>query len=408
MMIKKFLSASIVILLGYCSFGQEMFRLADDERIVLSHGWKYIMDDNSVYARPLFNDSQWKPIKADLDIHDSLPDDAKNGVGWMRLRFHVAENLRGAHLALGIKQSVASEIYVNGALLQKFGVISNDPRKVKAFDPIFKPIVFPLSEDSIQVLAVRFAVQSGIHYTTIFESPNALLSMESSGHEKAVNSNKYIVVQEHSFEMLLIGILIMLVVVHLTFYLLVPEQKANLYFVLYGISCLIGAVLQLKYYLYSNIVASKFYLGNVAFIFFMIGNICILLATYHFLEKKTDKYFRFLLGFFFVSIILNAAIYEKGWKLGGPIFQLLTYVNIVRLCYGSFKEGKRGATALTIGSVATVVLFFTFILQGTFTNSSFLQSLTVVRMVNYLLYCLSFPVAVSFFWRKISHSPVKA
>ncbi len=396
-MIKKFLLACIVVLLVHCSSGQEMFRLTDDKRIVLSYGWKYIMDDNSVYARPLFNDSHWKPIRADLDVHDSLPEDAKNGVGWMRLRFHVAKNLRGAHLALGIQQSVASEIYLNGVLLKKFGVISNDPRKVKAFDPIFQPIVFPLSEDSIQVIAVRFAVQPGIHYTTIFESPNALVSIESSSHEEGVNFKKHIIVQEQSFQMLLIGIFIMLIVVHLTFYLLVPEQKANLYFFLYGLCYLVVAIVQLEYYLYANYVASKFYLGNIAFIFIMISNIFIMLATYHFLDKKLDRYFNYLLIFFVVAVILNAAIYEKGWKMGGPIFELLIYVNLIRICYISFKEGKRGAKVLTIGSIATIVLFISFILQGTFTNSSFLHSLTIGRIANYLLYCLSFPVAVSFF-----------
>ena len=384
-------------MLFHCSFSQELFRLMDDQQVVLDKDWKYTMGDNPVYASPSFDDHSWKPIRANLDIHDSLPAGAEKGIGWMRLRFYADEKLRGAHLALSIQQSVASEIYLNGKLLKSFGVISNDPDKVKAFDPIFNPIVFPLSEDSIQVLAVRFAVQPGTLYTTIFESPNPLVSIESSDHATAVNFFKRINLYEQSFQMLLMGILIMIFIVHFSFYLLVPEQKANLYFSLYGIAYLVGAIHQLKYYLFDNEVASKFYSGNIAFVFLMCSSLFIMLSVYTFMNWKIDRYFRALLLFFIVAIILNAWPYEKGWRMGGPIFQVLIYVNLIRICYSSIKEGRHGARILTIGAIATIVLFITFILQGTFTNSSFLHSISITRIANYLLYALSLPAAVSYF-----------
>jgi two-component system NtrC family sensor kinase len=76
---------------------------------------------------------------------------------------------------------------------------------------------------------------------------------------------------------------------------------------------------------------------------------------------------------------------------------VLIYVNLIRICYSSSKEGRRGARILTIGAIATIVLFITFILQGTFTNSSFLHSISITRIANYLLYALSLPAAVSYF-----------
>jgi two-component system NtrC family sensor kinase len=292
--IKIFLTV-IAVMLIHCSFSQELSRLRDDQQVVLDKGWKYTMGDNPVYASPPFDDHSWKPIRANLDIHDSLPAGAEKGIGWMRLRLNVNEKLRGAHLALSIQQSVASEIYLNGKLLKSFGVISNDPDKVKAFDPIFNPIVFPLSEDSIQVLAVRFAVQPGILYTTIFESPNPLVSIESSDHTSAVNFYKRINLFEQSFQMLLIGIFIMIFIVHFSFYLLVPEQKANLYFSLYGIAYLFVAILQIKYYLFDNEVASKFYSGNLAFVLVMISSLFIMLSVYTFMNRKIDGYFKAML-----------------------------------------------------------------------------------------------------------------
>ncbi len=90
------------------------------------------MGDDPVYASPKFNDQGWKPIRANLDVHDSLPADAREGIGWMRLRFYVGDSARGKNLALRIHQSVASEIYLNGKLLKAYGVLSQDPGKVKA------------------------------------------------------------------------------------------------------------------------------------------------------------------------------------------------------------------------------------------------------------------------------------
>jgi hypothetical protein len=52
------------------------------------------------YALPKYNDQGWKPINANLDVHNDLPVDAKTGIGWMRLKFFAAEKIRGKQLAL--------------------------------------------------------------------------------------------------------------------------------------------------------------------------------------------------------------------------------------------------------------------------------------------------------------------
>ena len=129
---RKILLSLFIACIFHSSIAQEMFRLNNDSLVVLDTGWKYTMGDDPVYASPKFNDLGWKSIRANLDIHDSLPADAASGIGWMRLRISVSESLRGQQLALSIQQSVASEIYLNGRLLKSFGVLSNDPAKGKS------------------------------------------------------------------------------------------------------------------------------------------------------------------------------------------------------------------------------------------------------------------------------------
>lgn len=394
---RKFTIAVFVLLMVQCSVGQELFRLTDDHTVLLDKGWKYKMGDNPVYALPKYNDQGWKPINATLDVHDSLPKDAKTGIGWMRLKFFVGEKVRNKNLALKIHQSVASEIYMNGKLLTSYGVIDADPQKVKAFDPILKPIVFPLSGDSVQVLAVRFAVQPGIKYTTIFERSNLLIRLQSSSHDSAVSYYRRIYSLSHSFQIFMLGIWIMILIVHLSFYILVREQKANLYFSLYSVCYIFVVILQLLHQLNRNYVDEKFYSGNIAFFFILLSGLLINLTVYTFLNRKIDIFFKILVVLLFVAIVRNAFPYNIGWRTGGPLFQILVFINLVRVGIISTRQGIRGAGLLTIGAFATILLFGLFIFQGTFNNNSFFDNLTVTRILTYIIYTLSFPVTISIF-----------
>ena len=91
-----------------------------------------------------------------------------------------------------INQSGASEMYLNGQLIHNFGVLNTNPNKIKAFNPQDKPISFPLSTDSIQVLCIRYALQPAIEYATHFGMENSGLKITLITTEKAINFNFFI------------------------------------------------------------------------------------------------------------------------------------------------------------------------------------------------------------------------
>ena len=397
---RKVLTLVIALMIIHCSYGQEMFRLTDDEPHLLNVGWKYKMVDDPTFALQQYNDQGWKSIKADLDVHNSLPKDAKTGIGWMRLKFFVGKELRGKILSIRIHQSVASEIFLNGKFLTSFGVLNVDPKKVKAYDPIYLPINFPLSNDNIQVVSVRFAVQPGILYSRIFESPNELMSMEVMSSQSALNSYKHIYVFEHSFLFLQIGIMIMIFIIHFSFFILDPSQKANLYFSMFALCYLFVAIFQINYYVYCHHVATKFFLGNFSFLLILAGTLLITKAIYSFLQRKIDFYYKFLLGYGILAVFLNMYPYGYGWQIGGPICEVLAFINLVRISFLAVKQGELRARVIAIGAIATIILFIIFILQGTFTNRSFLQSLDLKRLSTYLLFVLSLPAAASYLLAK--------
>ena len=130
--------------------------------IVLNEGWKFHAGDNPEWAKTDFDDSKWESIDPTKDLGD-LPQTRKEAIGWFRIRFKVDSSLLNRPLAFQVYQSIASEIYLNGKLLKKYGVASPKGQNVVGFQPNNEPegILFSSIEQS---LAVRFSVQPNLPY----------------------------------------------------------------------------------------------------------------------------------------------------------------------------------------------------------------------------------------------------
>ncbi|WP_460922291.1 hypothetical protein [Pontibacter brevis] len=99
--------------------------------VLLDSGWKYSPGDAPEGADPAFDDRNLHPVDPTKDIL-GLPQLWQNNVVWFRLRFSADSLLRQQTLALLVEQRGASEIYLNGNLLQRLGQLSHVPEEVKA------------------------------------------------------------------------------------------------------------------------------------------------------------------------------------------------------------------------------------------------------------------------------------
>jgi hypothetical protein len=123
------------------------------EGIFLNHGWKLHTEDHPAYAHASLDDSKWQAIDPGKDVHE-LPQ-LKNGIVWFRLNLYLDSSLLHQPLALIIQQSGASEIFVNGKLLHRWGTVSVHPEQIKAYDPSDKPIPVNNLKGGDNVIAVR-------------------------------------------------------------------------------------------------------------------------------------------------------------------------------------------------------------------------------------------------------------
>ena len=88
--------------------------------------WKYHPGDDLAWADPTFDDSDWMVV--DTLSLSSTQKTMKgrwkwSGNGWFRLRFKVDEALQNQPLGLNYMQTGAAEIYLDGKLIHKYGVV---------------------------------------------------------------------------------------------------------------------------------------------------------------------------------------------------------------------------------------------------------------------------------------------
>ncbi len=127
--------------------------------ILLDKGWRFHAGDDSVWANPDFADNDWEMVNPDQDILrvDQLQ---KVHIGWFRLKLKVDSALFDQALGILVSQAGASEIYLNGKLLYKFGQVSSQKNKEELFRLSERPFSIKLGTGKVQTLAVRYSFLS--------------------------------------------------------------------------------------------------------------------------------------------------------------------------------------------------------------------------------------------------------
>jgi len=86
--------------------------------------WKYQAGDDARWATVDFDDSDWKSLTNDeINSNPAAALENWNGKAWFRLRLQVDEQMANQPLAWRMWHWGASEIYLDGNLVQSYGFI---------------------------------------------------------------------------------------------------------------------------------------------------------------------------------------------------------------------------------------------------------------------------------------------
>ena len=193
--------------------------------LLLTDGWRFRPGDNPHGANPQLDDRQWNSIDPTKDIRD-LPPLQRAGIGWLRL--HLTTGDRLPLTMLYAFQSVASEVYLDGQLLYRFGTVSANPDLVRAYNP-YAAFSLPLRPNSQHVLAVRFACEPGLDYTRTYlrwDAAAVQFRLISTTNIPAVSP---LSMQAFYLDSVKVGIALILFILHLSLFFAYRTQRANGY-----------------------------------------------------------------------------------------------------------------------------------------------------------------------------------
>jgi signal transduction histidine kinase len=362
--------------------------------IVLDKGWKFQAGDYPSYALPDYDDSMWKPINPRLDIYD-LPQMRNTSIGWIRIRFQVDSSLLNKPLAFQIRQHLASEIYLNGTQIKKYGVVNANPLIVEAYQPQYEPFGIQFTSPE-QVIAIRFSFQPDLPYIGFVPPFNGFI-LRINNVEGASAYAKY-QMRFDKFNYIESALFLLLFLIHLSFYIVHPKQKANLFFALSTFFVGIGNILY---------VAIK-NMHDVAFItkaavanwilWWPPYGLFLFLAIHTLFISKKGLSFWFVVALFPLGIPLLFLSYKWGWTSGMLIPLLIGTAEAFRISLLAYRKGKRGV-GIVIAGLAGYFIFFSIynLMANGILPYPPLGKIYNLMDLNYHLSAVSIPISLSIY-----------
>jgi hypothetical protein len=219
--------------------------------VTIDKNWLYHKGDDSLWAKPEFDDSSWDTLNPILYL-SKLPPQTFEKIGWFRVHLVVDTSLTNKTLALLVSQNGASEIYLNGKLIHTFGKIDiKNSDKEERYDPQFLPVDIRFEKRN-NLLAVRYANATAIENCKKNPRFSAGFAIRIGRLTEAIESKYVSSLIITSIFIFYFTFFLALGFLHLMLFLFYRANKANLYYsifaVAFGIDFLFLSVFQTIFY----------------------------------------------------------------------------------------------------------------------------------------------------------------
>lgn len=358
--------------------------------------WKFHPGDNMEWAKPDFDDSDWRVQKSDFDP-DSIKKLGWKGIGWFRIKIKPDFSIRDRVLGLAIYHMGASEIYLDGKLVHAFGSPSDSPENEKVAIPDISPLPLFTAGDSVRVLAIRYS-------NHFLNESSPLLSqvvwqfgfISRLGDVKlSMRARMDIWHKIHPIQLSLGGIMLALAFAHILIYFFYKKYKANLYYSIFGFTLSTITLLSFHQQNTSSVsihLATVFIqLLAVPYIFIVF---CGLLFSIYYPKMPRRYYFYLILGLLTAVAILITLDQNIANSILG-IVAMITLVDSVIMIYRIARKKMDGAWIILGGALGFVLIM---------SSNYFIILLKLSEFIGYEYYAIieymgyvSLPVAMSLY-----------
>ena len=385
----KYSMSFLLIACQLFSYGQQtgIFKIDSlpPTGILLDSGWAWHQGDDAEWAKPGNSNSGWKEMHPEKFIVDALAPAERGSAGWLRLHFTMPVYEK-ENYALMIEQSGATQIFFNGEKIKEYGVIDNEKKQIKAFNPLGKPLLIFPKTTGVQILAVRYYFQPGMTYRNIFNLQHFFFRAKLIKNGNAVNI--YSAHRAPIIEGFNVGFCLVFFITHFILYLFYPVSKSNLLFSLWAFFSLIGNIYFVKQYS-SNFVEVRSFNAVVVLIAFMFANMSLTFSLYLLLKQKI----RLLILVIFLLYLSNAFITLYGdnnvWSYISFCLEILGPLLILIIAFNGVRQKVSGAYIIAGGAICYIVFWTAFSL-------SFLLNMGPnINDITFHLADFVFPVSIS-------------
>lgn len=330
-----------------------------------SESWRFYPGDSAPLSRIDFDDSHLESISSKLYI-EKTP--SFNGIAWFRYHFIADSTIVEKPMAFTLKQTGASEIYLDGKLIKTFGTIKDSAGCVY-YNPQELPFVVMLNSSKEHVIAVRYANYDATYNSKNYNSPSAGFQLLIGEADSLINQYQFKSIFLSVVLIALLGIFFVLCLLHLFMYVFYPLSKSNLYFSLLmfcaALGCLIGFISFFNNH--PGLVFKFKYLNNYLFCF---GSISLSFFINN-LFTKGNKIRRGIILTIAAASILLRILHVNIYQLASLVLIVFVLIEAAVIIIMALKRRVRGARIIGAG-----ILFFTL----------FLLSIIVFTLVSVLVY----------------------
>jgi signal transduction histidine kinase len=363
--------------------------------LLFEKGWKWHSGDNSAWAAPEFDDSNWNPINVSQDIFkmDKLP---QTGIGWLRLKIKFSQTIKEKLFTVRIGQSGASEVYLNGKLVMQNGIITKQNHIGKGV--ITSPLqTFSLDTNQVQAIAIRYAY-----------SRNNFLNMPVSFLRFGVfpgsgEKIRGIIIRHSRQHLFLFSIFFILGTLQILLYRGHKSQLAYLYFGLFLLFQSLTHLSNISYEIININLSGEDpnLLQNISTVFFITGitfsAVFYLTGIYqYFKQPKKSLYYLIL---FITILAIPTYLFNTFNSYNTPIFLLgclIPWLEIFRVGVINWYKKTRGARLFTISHAALLVCFILYTLAEFFPQISFLrENINPFFFISFLIIAIIISVLLS-------------
>ena len=327
------------------------------EGVLLDNGWKFHAGDSLSWANPLYNDMAWQPVNPLLPLY-RLPEIKQPGIGWLRLILQVDSSLYNKTIAIVLTFAGATEIYLNGKSIYRFGKVSENYKEEQTCLFFNRPFSLKLGDHSIQTLAIRYSLNPQNRYIN-FGQPSMKVVLKDINRAFI----DYITVQGGytNRRSIQLSIYLPLGLLLLFLFLAFRIQNEYLYFGIFCLCMFLGMLIHIIALRPFVTVTFSNTLVLTSYIFYISGAMFFLNGTYILHKQKKSWIYYILL--LYGLLIVPAHLFINSWGYFSLFFYFpLTILDFLRLNIKAARSGRQGAWILVI----TGILFFIIIICGIF------------------------------------------